>query len=161
MRILAIGGGSMGRRRLRDLTHLYPGQVTLFEPVEQRCREIADAFGVRGHAKLDDALADGPDTMTVSTPPALHEPYVRRAVELGMHVFAEVPFVLDVGAFEEVARRAPLYSKVLGVSHTPRYYPPFGLISDLLKRGVIGRPLYLEYSLGNYLPEWHPYEDYR
>src|SRR6185437_10532943 len=48
-----------------------------------------------------------------------------------------------------------------GVSHTIRYYPPFRLIHDLLQKGTVGRPLYLEYSLGNYLPDWHPYEDYR
>jgi len=161
MKILAIGGGSMGRRRLRDLTYLNAGEVLLFEPAEERCRETAAAFGVRGFTDLAEALAQVPDILTISTPPSLHEPYVRQGMELGLHVFAEVPFVLDVDAMEEIAVKARTYRPVLGVSHTARYYPPFRLIHDILQQDTIGEPLYFEYSLGNYLPDWHPYEDYR
>lgn len=161
MKILAIGGGSMGRRRLRDLTYLNVGEVILFEPVAERCTETAAAFGVRGFTNLDEALAQRPTVMTISTPPALHEEYVRKAMELGMHVFAEVPFVFDARALAEIAAKAPSYDGVLGVSHTIRYYPPFRIIHDILKDGVIGKPLYLEYSLGNHLADWHSYENYR
>src|SRR6185437_13689293 len=99
----------------------------------------------------------------VSTPPALHEPYVRAAVEHGKHVLAEVPFLFQYGSLREVADQAKQEGKktVLGVSHTIRYYPPYRLIHDLLQKRTVGRPLYFEYSLGNYLPDWHPYEDYR
>jgi predicted dehydrogenase len=31
----------------------------------------------------------------------------------------------------------------------------------LLQESRIGDPLYLEYSLGNHIADWHPYEDYR
>jgi predicted dehydrogenase len=161
MKTLAIGGGSMGRRRLRDLTYLNAGEVLLFEPMAERCQEIAGAFGVRGFTDFEEALTAKPDAMTISTPPALHEYYVRRAMELGLHVFAEVPFVLDTNALTDIAAQACSYPKVLGVSHTARYYPPFRLIHDVLQQGLIGKPLYFEYSLGNYLPDWHPYEDYR
>lgn len=161
MKILCIGAGSMGRRRLRDLTHLNEGNVILFEPDAQRCHEIAAAFGVTGFTNLDDALAQRPDALSISTPPALHEPYVRKAVELKLHVFAEVPFILDVETFSQIAAQTLEYPAVLAPSHSIRYYPPYRLIHDLLAKKSIGRPLYLEYSLGNYLPDWHPYEDYR
>jgi predicted dehydrogenase len=161
MKILAIGGGSMGRRRLRDLTYLNEGEVLLFEPMEERCRETAAAFGVRGFTDWDEALAQQPDVLSISTPPALHEPYVRQGMVHGLHVFAEVPFVLDAAALEEIAGQAQGYQGVLGVSHTARYYPPLRLIHDVLQNDTIGKPLYFEYSLGNYLPDWHPYEDYR
>src|ERR1044071_8065295 len=103
MKILGIGGGSMGRRRLRDITHLNVGEVILFEPVPERCREIAAAFGVRGFTDIAEALAQKPDAMTISTPPALHEPYVRKAMDLNLHEFAEVPFALDLNALTDIA----------------------------------------------------------
>jgi predicted dehydrogenase len=161
MKILSIGGGSMGRRRLRDLTYLTGGDVILFEPVEERCREISEVFGVPGYTSFEEALAQKPEAITISTPPALHEQYVRRAVEMNLPVFSELPFVLDVKSLAEIEKTASSYSGVFGISHTIRYYPPFRLIHDLLRQGRIGKPLYLEYSLGNYLPDWHPYEDYR
>ena len=162
MKVLVVGGGSMGRRRLRDLTYLNPGGVLLFEPVRERCEEVASAFSVRGFTDLEAALRDRPDALVVSTPPALHERYVRRGLDDGRHVFAEVPFLLDYDTLKELASKSKdRSSPVLGVSHTIRYYPPYRVIRDLLERSAIGKPLYLEYSLGNYLPDWHPYEDYR
>lgn len=163
MKFLVVGGGSMGRRRLRDLTYLNPGGVMLLEAVADRCAEVAKAFGVPGYSTLDAALAENPDALAVSTPPALHEPYVRAAAEQGKHVFAEVPFLLNYDSLRAVADQVGRMGKktVLGVSHTIRYYPPYRLIHDLLQKRTVGQPLYLEYSLGNYLPDWHPYEDYR
>jgi predicted dehydrogenase len=163
MKILVIGAGSMGRRRLRDLNYLNLGGVLLFEPISERCEQVAGAFGVPGYLDLNAAMQQHPHALVVSTPPALHETYVRHGIEQGMHVFAEVPFVLDYEALVQIAAVAAAGSDkpLLAVSHTIRYYPPYRLIHDLLARAVIGRPLYLEYSLGNYLPDWHPYEDYR
>jgi predicted dehydrogenase len=152
----------MGRRRLRDLAYLQPGGVSLFEPVPERCKQVSEAFGVRGFTNIDQALEQRPDALVVSTPPQLHERYVRRGLDEGRHVFAEVPYLLDYEGLKTLAAKsANGGTQVLGISHTIRYYPPYRLIRDLLERNVIGRTLYLEYSLGNYLPDWHPYEDYR
>src|SRR6185437_14016472 len=103
MKVLVIGAGSMGRRRLRDLSYLNPGGVLLLEPVSERCTQVAKAFNVPGYSSLDDALAENPDALAVSTPPALHEAYVRAAVDRGKHVFAEVPFLLDYKSLRELA----------------------------------------------------------
>lgn len=162
MKILAIGAGSMGRRRLRDLIHLQGReQIVLFDANLARCAEVAQVFGVRSVSSFEAGLAERPEAITVSTPPSLHEPYVTAAMQRNLHVFAEVPFVMDEAKMAEVAERARTYPKVIGISCSTRFYPPFRLARELIERQAIGRPLYFEYSLGNYLPAWHPYEDYR
>ncbi len=163
MKVMVVGGGSMGRRRLRDLTYLNPGGVLLLEPVAERCEQVSKSFGVPGYTDVEKAFGEKPHALVVSTPPALHDQYVKRGVNKGKSVFAEVPFLLDYNDLKQVAETAAKKNPkpVLGVSHTIRYYPPYRLIRDLLDQRVIGKPLYLEYSLGNYLPDWHPYEDYR
>src|ERR1700719_5049506 len=100
--ILTIGAGSMGRRRLRDLTYLNPGQIILFEPDAERCHEISTVFGVDGFTELEDALRRTPTTFVISTPPSLHELYVRLAIEREVNVFAEVPFVLKAETLAEI-----------------------------------------------------------
>ena len=161
MRVLQIGAGSMGRRRLRDLRALGVEELLLYEPQEDRCKEIASLFGVPGFIGFEEALSQDPEVMVISTPPALHGSYVKKAMDRQMHVFAEVPFVYDVELMESIAEQAACYPAVLGISHTIRFHPPMRLIRDLVKQARIGRPLYMEHSLGNYLPDWHPYEDYR
>lgn len=151
----------MGRRRLRDALALRPGMVSLYEPAKERCEEVSKQFGITGHSDLDEALENEPGALIVSTPPSLHDRYIRIAMERGLHVFAELPFMFDPAALAEVTEQAKQKHLVLGISATIRYYPPFRLIRDLLAGDAIGKPLYLEYSLGNYLPDWHPHEDYR
>ena len=34
-------------------------------------------------------------------------------------------------------------------------------IRDLLNKNIIGQPLSFIYHSGQYLPDWHPWEDYR
>src|SRR5688572_21097099 len=137
MKILVVGGGSMGRRRLRDLTYLQRagggeieggsssprgggacrraegasasergGEISLFEPVPARCQEVAAAFGLQGFTDFEQALAAQPEAIVVSTPPALHETYVRRAIELKLPVFAEVPFMLNLTVLAELSTQA-------------------------------------------------------
>ena len=161
MKILCIGAGSMGRRRLRDLTYLAPGEIVLCEKSAERCRQVAGTFGVPGYTDLDEAFAQQPDVVSISTPPALHEEPVRRAMELGAHVFAEVPFVLRLDGMREITGAAAQYPKLLAASHSFRMYPPVRLIRDLLGAGAIGKPLYLEHSLGNHIAGWHAYERYQ
>jgi predicted dehydrogenase len=161
MKFLVIGGGSMGRRRLRDLVYLRPGQVSLLEVDGKRAQEISQKFGVPAYTSIEQAMDSGPGALVVSTPPALHERFVRQAMRLKIHVFCELPFVLDTHALAELSQQAAAAKLVLGVSGTIRFYPPYSLIRQLLSQGSIGKPLYLEYSLGNHIADWHPYEDYR
>jgi predicted dehydrogenase len=160
MKVLIVGAGSMGQRRLRDLVALEVEDIMLFEPRVERCKQVAATFDIAGFSDLEEALAQHPDTMFVATPPALHDIYVRKAIECRMHVFVEVPFSLSLELLEAIAtlRKSSI---VFGISHTIRYYPPFRIIYDAIHSGGIGKPLYVEYSLGNYLPDWHPHEDYR
>src|SRR5581483_7094765 len=160
MKILSIGAGSMGRRRLRDLTHLAPGDIILCEKSPERAKQVAVAFGVPAYTDLDQAFAQKPEVVTVSTPPAFHEEPVRRAMDAGAHVFAEVPFVLNLETMRGIARGAAAYGKVLAASHSFRMYPPVRLIRDLVCSGAIGKPLYLEHSLGQHVAGWHTYEHY-
>jgi predicted dehydrogenase len=42
-----------------------------------------------------------------------------------------------------------------------RYYFGPRKIAELVASGVVGRPLTFTYQSGQYLPDWHPWEDYR
>jgi len=150
----------MGKRRLRDLCHLAPGQVALHEPQPQRCREVSGIFGVPGFEDLEEALAWMPKAFVVSVPPALHDRYVFLAIERGLDVFAELPFLYRSGHFDKLQETGTGGCR-LGVSCTLRFYPAASLIKSILDSGRLGKILHLQYTLGYYLPDWHPNEDYR
>jgi len=51
---------------------------------------------------------------------------------------------------------------LIGVpSCTLRYFPGPKKIRELIQQGTIGKPLSFTYQSGQFLPDWHPWEDYR
>jgi predicted dehydrogenase len=47
------------------------------------------------------------------------------------------------------------------VGYQYRFHPSLQKMNELLKTGAIGRPLSARSHWGEYLPNWHPWEDYR
>jgi predicted dehydrogenase len=47
------------------------------------------------------------------------------------------------------------------VGYNLRFHPGLARMRTLLKRGDIGRPLSARAEMGEFLPGWHPWEDYR
>ena len=42
-----------------------------------------------------------------------------------------------------------------------RFYPPFKKIKQLIDKKIVGKPISIQVETGSYLPDWHPYENYR
>ncbi|MEA2479590.1 MAG: hypothetical protein QOJ07_1512 [Thermoleophilaceae bacterium] len=160
MKILVVGLGSMGRRRLRNLTHLGGAQLAGLEPGEARRAEVAGEFGIPAFATLDDALAEfGPEALVISTPPDRHTEYAIEAARRGLHFFTEASVVPgDTDELIEVARAAGV---VGAPSCTMRFHPAVQKLRERIAAGAIGRPLLVTHHVGQYLPDWHPWEDYR
>jgi predicted dehydrogenase len=159
MRFLIVGLGSMGKRRIRNLKALQTGEIIGFDPRADRCMEAKSKYGIPVHKTFESAIADHPDALVISTSPDLHMHYANLAVNDGKPFFTEAS-VTDTGMkdlMEKLAGR-----NVGGVpSCTMRFYPGPKKIKELVDAGRIGRVLSFTYHSGQYLPDWHPWEDYR
>ncbi|MCF8482113.1 MAG: Gfo/Idh/MocA family oxidoreductase [Rhodospirillum sp.] len=159
MKFLVVGLGSMGKRRIRNLTHLGETDLIGFDMRQDRREEVEKTFGMRTFADLDEAMADGPGALVISTPPGLHMPYALAAVTAGKHFFAEADTVTE--GMAEVQRIANEKGLVAAPSMTMRFHPAVKMIKELLVKGAIGKVLTFTHHCGQYLPDWHPWEDYR
>src|SRR5438105_5939595 len=95
MRFLIAGLGSMGKRRVRNLSFLKAGEILGFDPREDRRKEAEERYGIRTFADFPEALKQRPDALIISTPPDLHMPYMRAAAEAGIHFFCEASVVAE------------------------------------------------------------------
>jgi predicted dehydrogenase len=158
MRILVIGLGSMGRRRIRNLQALSVTDIYGFDLSTERCEATAKEYGiniVNDWTKAVDVSADG---WIVSTPPLTHMRYAVEALEAGTHVFTEADLPDPVAAQAKNLRDET--GLVLAPSCTMQHHPGPIKIMDLIARGLIGEPLVFSYHAGQYLPDWHPWENY-
>lgn len=159
MKFLVTGLGSMGKRRIRNLQYLNAGEITGFDPRADRREEAGSRYGVKTFAYFEEALAEDPDAIVISTPPDRHLQYALAAARHGKHFFAEAGVAAD--GLEELIAICRDREIVAAPSCTMRFQPSIRTIKKLVEDRVIGKIQAFTYHSGQYLPDWHPWEDYR
>lgn len=95
--------------------------------------------GVRTFSDYDLMLRDGElDAVLIATPSRSHEPMVRKALERGLHVFCEKPFVLSARDGAELAKLAAEKNLVNQVGYHYRFVAAFQEVKRLLDLYAIG-----------------------
>jgi predicted dehydrogenase len=160
MKFLIAGLGSIGRRHLRNLLALGERDILLLRTFQSTLpdEELAE-FPVE--TDLEAALAQRPDAVIVSNPTAHHLEVAIPSATAGCHLLLEKPVSHSVQGLDElqaVVRRSGV--QVL-VGYQFRFHPGLQKAKQLLVEGAIGRPLSVHAHWGEYLPDWHPWEDYR
>jgi predicted dehydrogenase len=174
MKVLIAGLGSIGQRHLRNLRMLLgDGADILAHRVVRRDHVIADdmtivpgetveqRYGVRVFDELDAALAERPAAVFVCNPTSLHAETAIAALEAGCHVFIEKPLSHSVDEVDRMIGIAGRQGRVAAVGYQLRCHPVLLRVRQLLAAGAIGPVRSARAEFGEYLPDAHPYENYR
>lgn len=161
MKIAVVGLGSMGKRRIRLLCDylaredLQDSQVIGIDTNKERREAVSGEFGIEVFESLQSVGACC-DAVIVSTSPVSHANIITEALQLGSNVFTEINLVSD--GYERNIELAKAANKVLFLSSTFLYREEVSYIINEVSGQTSG--LY-NYHVGQYLPDWHPWEDYR
>lgn len=174
MKILIAGLGSIGQRHVRNLRTLLGDRVEL---LAYRVRgldgvitegmaiepgsSVTAKYGVTPFDCLDTALAARPDAVFVCNPTSAHLATALAAVRAGCHVFIEKPLSHSIDGIDELLAAADAAQRVVAVGYQMRWHPALVRTRELLEQRALGRILWVRAEMGEYLPDAHPYEDYR
>lgn len=161
MKFLMAGLGSIGRRHMRNLIALGEKDIILYRTRKATMPEDELAgFPVENDFK--EALAKHkPDAVIVANPTAYHLDIAIPAAETGCAILLEKPISHSMERLEvlqAVVKKSG--SKVL-VGFQFRFHPGMVRAKQLIIDGEIGRIISAHVHFGEYLPAWHPWEDYR
>lgn len=148
----------MGKRRIRNLQFHGEKKIIGFDFSEERRKEAEEKYGIRTVADLNGLKDAEFDAVIISTPPDRHGDYIRFALKRKKHFFVEVTTSDD--GYADIMKNENS-GIVMAPSATFRYFFPIKMIKELLESGRIGKVLAFQYHMGQYLPDWHPWEDYR
>jgi predicted dehydrogenase len=159
MKLLLAGFGSVGRRHMRNLLALGEKEIILLRSGKSTL-PLEELAGFPVEMDIHAALAHKPDCVVVANPSAYHMDVAIPAAEAGCDIFLEKPIShsmerLDV--FKSALKRGG--GQVL-VGFQFRFHPCFRWIKKQLDQGAIGKVLTARAHYGDYLPGWHPWEDY-
>ncbi|MDE1817919.1 MAG: Gfo/Idh/MocA family oxidoreductase [Thaumarchaeota archaeon] len=149
----------MGKRRVRNLLSLGYQDIVGFDIRKDRRNEASSKYGIETVSSLKDALARNPEAMIISTPPDLHAKYANIAIDNEIHFFTEVN--LFSAEIRKILNRLKGKKIVGSPSCTMLYHPVVKELKKIIDRKKMGKILTVYHHYGHYLPNWHPWEDYR
>ena len=153
IRLLQIGAGAMGTRRLRDLLAREDVEIRLFDQRDDRRRRAAQQFGVDTFSTMDDGLEWAPDALIISTPPDAHDPFIVIALERGLHHFCEENiWTYDHRTVDRISRERGLVS---AASCSFSFLPVIQELERVV-RHELGELHAYQMLLSTYMPNWHP-----
>ena len=174
MKILFCGLGGIGQRHLRNLRQLLGDelQVHAYRVRGQRIKlrdnltvdEGADLecdYAIVVHHDLAEALAEKPAAALICNPNSLHVPVALECVRAGVPVFMEKPLASDLAGIDQLLAEVEQRRLPFHVGYNFRFHPGLQRLKALLESGFFGRLLSVRSEIGEYLPNWHRYEDYR
>ena len=174
MKILMVGLGGIGQRHLRNLRKLL-GKDDVIEAYRVRGLEqtltdqleidpgmkLAAAYGLMTFSDLDAAIASRPDAAFICNPTSLHIPVALALAKAGCHLFLEKPLSHTLEGVEELIQTMARQRLVGLVGYQLRFHPCVRQLRSWIQAGRVGRLLAVNAEVGEYLPGWHPYEDFR
>ena len=160
MKFVIAGLGSIGRRHLRNLVSLGEKDVLLYRThLSTMPDEDLDGFNTVND--FQKALDTKPDAVIVSNPTAMHLDIAIPAAKAGVHLLLEKPVSHSMERVDELAALEKLRNLQILVGFQFRFHPTLIRMKELLSDGVIGTPVSCRAHWGEYLPNWHPWEDFR
>jgi predicted dehydrogenase len=174
MRCLFLGLGGVGQRHLRNLRTLRGRDVEVWayrvrrEPHVigdrldiQKGEDVETKYDVRVTTDLDQAFDARPDVVFVTNPTSLHLSLALRAAEAGCHLFIEKPLSHSIEGVSDLIHIVEKKQLTACVAYQLRQHPGFIRLREIIKTGLLGQVLSVSAEVGEYLPGFHPYEDYR
>lgn len=160
MKFLIAGFGSIGRRHFRNLKALGQNDVLFYRSGLSQLDD-AELAGYIVETDLSAALAHKPDAVIVANPTGLHLGVALPAARAGCHILLEKPISHSLDGVADLRAAAKTSGSRILVGFQLRFHPTLQQAAQLLAAGSLGRPLSARAHWGEYLPNWHPYEDYR
>jgi predicted dehydrogenase len=115
---------------------------------------------IKIYPNLNQALASNPHAVLICNPSSLHLPIAIQVAHAGCHLFIEKPLSHSWDGIEDLLSVIREKKLVTLMGFNLRFHPGLKLTKSLVEEGGIGRVLNIRAQVGQYLPDWHPWEDY-
>ena len=159
MNVGVIGLGSMGKRRIRLIKSNFPDvNIIGIDNSKERCMEVEELFGIKTLSDSEVFFKDNDcEAVFISTPPLTHSKIINSALNSNLNVFTEINLVNDL--YDENITLADEKDLTLFLSSTQLYRKEINYIDSKISQ--LPKTTNYIYHIGNYLPDWHPWESYK
>lgn len=158
-----VGRGSIGTRHLKNLKCLSNDYIVAYSEFTDKDKdyEYKSKYGIRTFHNLEEVKKINPAAFIIANPTAKHMKFAWIAIEMNSHIFMEKPLSHVLDGVEELKNELTSKNLVFFMANNLRFHPALNEIKRLIENNEFGDIYFARIMAGQYLPDWHPWEDYR
>ena len=163
IKILIVGAGSIGKRHIRNLKKIgiLSSNLLAVDKRKDRLDEVKKLDVKKCFFSLKSALRESFDAAVICSPTSMHINQCILLAKQKKHLLIEKPLshnLKDLNILEKILKKNKLTSMI---AYIFRFHPGVILAKKILNEKKIGKSLYFRGEFSEFLPDWHPYENYR
>jgi predicted dehydrogenase len=158
-KILIIGFGSIGKRHFENISSNFHAQLIIF--TKRKDLKKLEKQGVIVTNSLKVALLHKPDIAFVTNETSLHVKIATTLAKHGVHLFLEKPLSNSMSGVKKLKSIISTKKLISQMGCNFRFHPCIMKIKKILDKNDLGRVISVQVESNSYLPDWHPYENYR
>lgn len=158
LKILVVGYGSIGKRHVKNLLSKF--DVEIIVNTKQH-----DSFLKQNHfvtsSSLSKCILEKPDIAIIANVTSMHMKTALILAKSGCHLLIEKPLSNSITGIKDLIKITRSMKLTTLIGCNLRFHPCIELLKQLIDKKTIGKIISVKIENGSYLPNWHPYEDYR
>ena len=158
MKALVVGYGSIGKRHVNNLLRMPNMKVIV-------CTNRTDVDHKNNRIKffksLDESIDEKPDFGVITNVTNLHVSIAMKLAQNNIDLFIEKPLSDSTKGISKLMHLIKKKRLVTMMGCNLRFNPGIEKVKEILSKNEVGRVISVKSECGSYLPDWHPYEDYR
>lgn len=157
--ILICGTGSIAKRHSKNLLYLGYDNLIFFRETKKSIPAWMKKFQI--FYNYNEALKNKPTITLICNVTSKHLKYAIKSAKQKSHLFIEKPISHKVSGLQHLKRIVKRNKLKLMVGYMMRYHPLIIKMKDLIRKGYLGKIFYVYSTWSEYLPDWHPNENYK
>jgi len=158
---LIIGAGSIGQRHIKNLRKIGIDNIVALRSKKGHFKKLPEALKVVEVDNWEEAIASNPDVAIISNPSSLHIETARKIVDHVKGVFIEKPLSDSTNECQQLIDILNEKKVVSFIGHNMMFHPIVENIIKFYNENDIGEVVNIQCQVGQWLPDWHPYENYK
>ena len=158
---LIVGSGSIGQRHIRNLRHTGIDRIVALRSKKGHFKSLPKELGIEEVYEWSELENQQFDIAIISNPSSLHLAAVEKIVNKAKGVFIEKPLSDTLQSSKDVVDLIQSNKLVSFVGHNMMFHPAVRKMFEFYNENEVGEIVNFQCQVGQWLPDWHPYEDYK
>lgn len=158
---LIVGCGSIGQRHIKNLNKLGIKSIIALRTRKGFHQNLPSDLDIIELKNWTAVFKEKPDIAIISNPSSFHLETAKKLIPYVKGILIEKPLSNSLDGVDELIRLVNKKKSVLFMGHNLMFHPIILNIKKFIDSNDLGKIINIQCQVGHWLPDWHPYEDYK